>query len=242
MKTKNIFLISALALSGLWLALLLLSLFKVFDLSSVMLENFNYIMAFALIIICLAIFTISLFIENKKFLDVPEWISCAFYVAFFLFTNVYYLFGLYNIIYTNLLFYASLSVLISILSVSIYYNCLKNEVGQLKNKISFTGFLLFCISTAMSVCVELVIMFVKFCFNTNINLTSHALASWGILLLVATVFALLFQISISGDKKFVNACLIKTKLPDVKTENTAEQKRVENKTTSSHQKPNARKH
>lgn len=211
MKVKNGFLISALVLSVLWFGFLMLTLFKVIDISAILAPSFNYLLAFASIVCCLGLYTLALFIENRNFLNVPVWISCCFYVAFFLFTNVYYLFDLYNIIWTNLLFYVCLSVLVSILSISIYYNCLKENDGTLKNKIGFTGFMLFCISITISVIFELVVMFIKFCLNTTINLTSHTLASFGILVLGATIFAIIFHHSIKGNKKFANACLIKVK-------------------------------
>lgn len=241
MKTKNAFLISALSLSVLWVVLLLLALFRVFDFSGVINTNFNYIVAFGIVVACLFIYTLSLFIENKKMLDVPVWISCSFYAAFFIFTNVYYFFGLYDNMITNLLFYAALSVLISILSISIYYNCLKDDQGLLKNKIGFTGFILFCISTAICVVFELVVIFFKFCANTNINLTIHTLTTFGILLLGATVFAVAFYYSIAGKKKFVNSCLIKTKLPQASTQQPS-QEVTKNKNNSGNQKPRQKRH
>ena len=207
---KNTFLICALALSALYFGFLMLGLFNVVNISGVVGKNFNYLLAFAAIVACLGIYTISLFIENHNALEVPTWISCTFYVCFFVFTNVYYFFGLYDILVTNLIFYIALSVLISILSLSIYYNCLKNDDGTLKNKINFTAFILFCISTALSVCFSLIVMFIKFMINTNVNLTVHTLSSFGIMLLSACLFAIIFHTSIKTDKKFANACLIKT--------------------------------
>ncbi len=238
MKAKNAILISALALSGLYFVFLLLSLLGVFNISAILYEDFNYLIAMACIIACLGLYTIALFIENHNNLVVPTWLSISFYICFFVFTNIYYLFGLYNIIYTNLIFYVALSVLISILSISIYYNCLKADDGTLKNKTYFTGFMLFCISITISVIFELVVMFIKFCFNTNINLTTHALASFGILILGATIFSILFHASINKTKRFANACLIKvnmnqvakTQENNIKKENKKSVKATETKT------------
>ena len=208
---KNAFLISALALSALYFAFLMFGLFNVINIAPVLGKNFNYLLAFAAIVACLGLYTISLFIENHNALEVPTWLACTFYVCFFVFTNIYYLFGLYDILILNLVFYIAMGVLISMLSISIYYNCLKNDDGTLKNKIGFTSFILFCISTALSVCFSLVVMLIKFFINTNVNLTIHTLSSFGILLLCASLFSIVFNISIKTDKKFVNACLIKTK-------------------------------
>ena len=208
---KNTFLICALALSALYFGFLMLGLFNVINISGILGKNFNYLLAFAAIVACLGIYTISLFIENHNALDVPTWLSCTFYVCFFVFTNIYYLFGLYDILITNLLFYVALSVLIGILSLSIYYNCLKDNDGYLENKINFTAFMLFCISTALSVCFSLVVMFIKFMLNTNTNLTTHTLTSFAIMLLSACLLSIIFHTSIKTDKKFANACLIRTK-------------------------------
>ncbi|MBQ7579205.1 MAG: hypothetical protein IJT25_01595 [Clostridia bacterium] len=208
---KNIFLICALSLSALYFVFLMLGLFNVINISGVLGKNFNYLLAFAAIVACLGLYTISLFIENHNALEVPTWLACSFYVCFFVFTNIYYLFGLYDILITNLIFYIALGVLIGVLSLSIYYNCLKNDDGYLQNKLGFTSFMLFSISTTISVCFSLVVMFIKFIVNTNVNLTIHTLSSFGILLLASALLSIIFNISIKTDKKFANACLIKTK-------------------------------
>ena len=207
MKTKNIFLISALCLSGLYFVFLMLSIFGVFNIKTP--NSFNFIWAIVGIIVCLGLYTLALFIENRKKLDVPVWISCTFITCFFIFVNIFYILGFYENIYLTMIFYAALSVLVSILSISIYYNCLKNDDGLLRNKLGFTGFMLFSISTTLSVCFEVVIVFIKYLSNTNINLTTYIVSSFSILLLGAGIFALLFSHSIKGNKKFANACLIK---------------------------------
>lgn len=208
MKVRNSFLIGALVLSVAHFVILMLSLFNVINTSAVINPNFNYFVAFALIVIGLILYVISLFVEEKSKLSVPTWLSCTFYLAFFVFTNVYYFFGLYNQLLTNLIFYLVLSVLISILSLSIYYNALKELDGTLNNKNRFIGVVLFAISISISVLVVFVVNIIKFIVNHNINITVHFLASFGILILSALVFAVLFSESIKKTKKFANACLI----------------------------------
>ncbi|MBQ7452842.1 MAG: hypothetical protein IJS68_01075 [Clostridia bacterium] len=209
-KIKSGFLIGALALSGLYFIFLLLGLFNVLKISAILPETFNYLMAFAIIIACLALYSLALFIETHNRLEVPVWIACSFYIAFFIFTNIYYLFGLYSNTYFSLFFYVVLGVLVSILSLSIYFNCLKDEAGLLKNRVHFTGFILFAISTTLSVIFKLVVMFIKFVCNVGVNLTLETIITFGILLLISTIFAICFDLSIGGKKTFANACLIKT--------------------------------
>ena len=209
MKVKNAFLIGALTLSLAHFVILLLCLFNVINASAVMPNNFNYFVAFGLIAVCLALFMIALFVEQKRALSVPTWLACSFYAAFFIFTNVYYFFGLYNNLLTNLLFYVVLAVLISILSLSIYFNELKGLNGTLENKNRFLGIILFSLSTSISLIIELVIMLIKFIITPNINVTVHALASFGILIMSALIFAVLFTQSLKKTKRFANACLIK---------------------------------
>ncbi|MBO4569781.1 MAG: hypothetical protein J5689_00995 [Clostridia bacterium] len=209
MKVKNGFLIGALVLSVAHFVILMLTLFNVINASSVLPANFNYFVAFALIAVCLALFTIALFVESKKQLIVPTWLAVSFYCCFFIFTNIYYFFGLYNIFLTNLLFYVVLAVLVSILSLSIYYNELKALDGTLENKNRYLGYVLFSISVSISLIFELIVMLIKYISNPNVNLTVHALASFGILILGALIFAVLFTESIKKTKRFANACLIK---------------------------------
>ena len=208
MKTRNGFLIASLALSALYFIFLLLCLFNVFDVSGVINPNFNYFLAFSLIIVCLALYVISLFIEEKRKLSVPTWLACSFYLSFFLFTNIYYFFGLYSYIFPMLIFYIALGVLISILSLSVYYNNLKELNGTLANKNNFIGYVLFAISISISTLIAFVINLVKYLINQNINITVYFLSSFGLLILSAFVFAILFTLSINRKKKFANACLI----------------------------------
>jgi|GEM_PF-3813952 len=208
-RVKNAFLIAALVCSIAHFAILLLSLFSVINISGVVSSSFNYFLAFALIALCLGLFTLSLFVEGKKNLIVPTWLSCAFYLSFFVFTNIYYFFGLYSSIWFTLLFYLVLAVLVSVLSLSIYFNELKALDGTLQNKNRFLGVTLFSISTAISAIIVLVISFIKYLVNTHSNLTVVMLASFGILILVSLISSIVFAQSVKKTKRIANACLIK---------------------------------
>ena len=90
----NIALIVALVFSVVHLIVLTLGLFGTITLN--VYEEFNYIFAYILVVLSLALFILSFFITKIKGLVVPAWFRIMFYIAFFLFTNTYYIIGGYR--------------------------------------------------------------------------------------------------------------------------------------------------
>ena len=84
----NITLICVLSLSFIYFMLLTLNLFNVFAFNFP--QSFSYITAYLLMILCFGLYVLGFFIETRKSIKIPTWLKMTFYVAFFIFTNIYY--------------------------------------------------------------------------------------------------------------------------------------------------------
>ena len=90
----NITLICTLSFTCIHLLLLTLNLFGVtrFELHN----NFNYIVAYILVIASLALYVSGFYLYRFTNMYIPAWFRMMFYIAFYLFTNVYYILGWFN--------------------------------------------------------------------------------------------------------------------------------------------------
>ncbi len=210
-KLNNILLYSAIVLSGLWIIMLSLGMFEVFNLYKVAGTNFNYWWAFAIVIVCMLLYIGFLFIEKIKNLDIPAWFKNLFYVAFFVFTNVYYLFGLYHTIAGIVIFDICFAALINILAVSLFYNTQKDAKNAVKTTDKFLVFSCFCYSSAAILIYQLIVGICK-CFAKKLIITNIAalfVTEISTMLCVTFVFAIIFTLSMRGSRRLVNNCLIK---------------------------------
>lgn len=174
-------------------------------------NNFNYIFAYILTIICLALYILGFFVTRLKRIIFPEWLRILFYVAFFLFTNVYYIFGLHTNLIGIIIFYAYIAFLINIVSVSVFYNTQKDEKNRLKASNKFISISVFCYSVAITTFVQFVIALAKvILFKTGSTTTMLVyVVSTASMLIVSIALALIFFLSLEKSKKFINACLVK---------------------------------
>lgn len=222
-KPSYITLICSLALSVAQLVILFLGVFGVLVPTWHIGSSFNYLIAFCLIAVNLILDIVFMIIENKKLLDIPEWFRVVFFIGFFVFTNIYYYFNLYNIIYTEILFYIYLATVLSILSISIFYNVQK-EGKTVKTNNKFACVSTFTYATSMFLVIETVITAVKVLLGGAKN--PHALTLFLInscvAILVSLVISIIFYISLAKTKKIINRCLIKIN-------NTEEEKNEETK-------------
>ncbi|MBQ9790111.1 MAG: hypothetical protein IJW24_00765 [Clostridia bacterium] len=211
-KPSLIVLSVSLGLSIAFTVLLCLGLFGVLVPSWIKEQNFNYMIAFVLVILNLVLDIVFMVVESKRKLDIPEWFRVVFFIGFFIFTNVYYYFGLYTIIYTEVLFYIYLSIVLSILSISIFFNVQKNENNQVKSSNAYAAISTFTYSTSMFLIFETIITAIKIVSNANdvengiLMFLIHSCVS----IFVSLVVSLSFYSSLVRKKKFINACLIRT--------------------------------
>lgn len=205
----NITLIVVLAFSVVHLLILMLGVFAVIDLKTT--ENFSYIVAFSLVIVCLLLYMFGFFITKQAKLIIPSWISILFYVAFFLFTNTYYILGAYQNIWCIALLFMYISMLVTLLSLSLFYNIQKDEKGRLIVSAKYLTVTVFLWSTAINSIIQFVVSFVKnFGFETyKFSNLSAFVVEYASMLLVSIMISVLFYLSLNRTKQFVNSCLVK---------------------------------
>lgn len=179
--------------------------------------NFSYIVAYIMVILCLLLYCLGFFISSQKRIVFPSWLRILFYFAFFIFTNIYHLFGLYDNYIFNIFFFMYIAFLINIVSVSVFYNVQRDEKYRLKTSKGFITTSVFLYSTGAMLILEFLVTAIRlFIFPTspmsNLTMTVIELSSC---LFVSIVMLILFDLSLSKSKKFINSCLVKyiTKSP-----------------------------
>lgn len=205
----NITLICVLAFSAVHLLLLTLNLFNVTNFN--LPENFSYIFAYILMIFCLGLYILGFWIDNIKTLKIPTWFKVMFYIAFFIFTNVYYIAGLYHNIFFVVIFIAYISFLLNICAISICFNINKDEKNKLKIS---TKTLIFNTTTyAISLCslALFLISIIKVIFVGIFAFTSliHFIIEMSTMLVVCGLMATILALSHKKSKVIINKCLIK---------------------------------
>ena len=210
-KLSNILLYTALALSGVWIVLLTLGAFKVFDLSALAGKNFNYIAAYVIVIVGLLLYIGFMFIEKIKGLIIPEWFKNLFYISFFIFTNVYYFFGLYGTIAGLIIFDVCLACLLNIAAVSIFYNTQKDEKNSVKTTNKFLSLTTFSYAVSGGTIYLIIAGIIKIISKSSALLSSLAIlvTEMSVILFVSIIFALMFILSMKRERRLINSCLIK---------------------------------
>ena len=206
----NITLICVLVFSFVHLTLLTLNLFGVTALE--FRENFNYLIAYILAVVCLGLYIFGFFITKIKNLSIPAWFRMLFYIAFYLFTNVYYTLGLFGNIFALIAFFAYIAFLANIISLSVFYNVQKDEKNRLKSTNRFLLTSVFMYSVAInSIIMFLITTFKAFVFpNAELSTLVTFVIEMSTMLLVTIVVTLIFAGSLSKTKELINNCLIKT--------------------------------
>ena len=205
----NITLICTLSFTCIHLLLLTLNLFGVTRF--VLHENFNYIVAYILVIASLALYVFGFYLYRFSNMYIPTWFRMLFYIAFYLFTNVYYILGCFNHLLGLIFFFAYVAFLMSIASLSIYFNSQKDEKNKLKIAPKSLLSSVYFYSIAGNALLQFIINLVKVIFFKTYKLSTLTvyLAEFGTMIGVATIVIILFAISLSKSKTFINACLIK---------------------------------
>ena len=205
----NIVLICTLSFTCIHLLLLTLNLFGVtrFELN----YDFNYIVAYILVIACLALYVLGFYVHRFTNMYIPAWFRTMFYIAFYLFTNVYYIFGWFNSLTGLIFFFAYISFLMCIISLSIYFNTQKDDKNKLKIAPKSLITSVFFYSVAGNAMLQFVINFIKItCFEGYKYSALYVyLVEFGTALTVSIAVAIAFALSLARTKVFINACLIK---------------------------------
>lgn len=205
----NIVLICTLAFSFIHLLLLTLNIFGVtkFTFSA----NFSYIIAYIMVAACLALYIVGFYAYRFTNIYIPAWFRTLFYIAFYLFTNVYYSCGWFGSLVGLIFFFAYISFLTCIISLSIYFNSQKDEKNKLKIAPKSLITSVFFYSIAANALVQFLINLIKIIFFDSYKFATLPvyLIEFGTMIAVSSIVAIIFSISLSGTKTFINACLIK---------------------------------
>lgn len=205
----NITLICVLVFACVHLLLLTLNIFGVARFS--LHANFNYTVAYIMVIVSLALYIFGFFLYRFTRIYIPAWFRMLFYIAFFLFTNVYYICNWFDSIVGLIFFFAYIAFLACIISLSIYFNTQKDEKNRLKIAPKSLIASVFFYSVAGNALLQFLINIVKLIFFADYKFTtlSAYLIEFGTMIAVCSLVAIAFSISLARSKTFINACLIK---------------------------------
>lgn len=209
----NIVLVSVLALTGIYLVLLTLNLFDVFEFEFP--KTFSYITAYVLVVVCLALFICAMLVINRKKFLAPTWLRIMFYFAFFAFTNIYYAFGLFESMFWVCVMVGYISFLSIICALSIFYNSLKDDKNRLQVSNNFLLSTVFAISLAILFVISLIILVISTLSSPTTLLASsnNYVAIMLVMFLVSIFTTISFGLSLKKRKSWVNACLVKIIFP-----------------------------
>jgi len=208
---SSILLYVVLALSLVHFTFIMLSLFNVLTPAFLESNNFNYVIGFVLVGVCLALYIILMFVEKSKKLSIPEWFKVVFYIGFYVFTNVYYFLGLYSTLAGLIVFYAYLAFVLNIIALSIFFNTQKSETNILKTTTNYTVMTTFAYAITGGALIETIISAFKILLaKTSVFSTlSMLIIDMCTMILVSVIMAIIFALSLSKTKTIINKCLIK---------------------------------
>lgn len=205
----NITLICVLAFAFIHLLILTFNLFGITHIAFY--ENFSYIIAYVLVIASLALYIFGFYVYRLSNLYVPAWFRVLFYIAFYLFTNVYYVCNWFSSMVGLIFFFAYISFLMCIISLSIYFNTQKDNNNKLKISSKSLLSSVFFYSIAGNALLQFVINLIKIIAFKSYKFTtlSAYLIEFGTMIGICIITSILFSISLSRTKTFINGCLIK---------------------------------
>ena len=206
----NISLITVLVFTFVHLLILTLNVFGATSLK--IYDGFNYFIAYMLVIFSLVLYILGFFIEKITKLVIPSWFQILFYIAFFLFTNTYYILNAYSNIYAMILLFAYLSVLITVANISVFYHTQKDENNKLRASKNYIITSIFFYSTGTNGLIELFVVALKtFIFiNYPLSTLNAVVVEFSTMILVTILMTFALSLSLSKSKKLINACLIRT--------------------------------
>lgn len=164
-----------------------------------------------MVAVCLALYIVGFYAYRFTNIYIPAWFRTLFYVAFYLFTNVYYILGWFGSIVGLIFFFAYISFLACIISLSIYFNTQKDEKNKLKIAPKSLIASVFFYSIAANALIQFLINLIKIIFFDSYKFATLSvyLIEFGTMIAVCAAVAIAFALSLAGTKSFINACLIK---------------------------------
>jgi len=174
-------------------------------------DKFNYLVAYILIIVSLVIFILGfLFTKAIKF-KIPQWFQIVFYIAFFVFTNTYYITNAFNDVFSMLFLYMYISFISIIANVSVFFNVQKDEKNKLKASKKYILTSIFFYSTGTNAIFLFIVSAVKTLFFTYHSFTElpFFVLEFSAMMVITIIMTIIFSISLSHSKKIINGCLIK---------------------------------
>ncbi|MBR2909144.1 MAG: hypothetical protein IKC11_02225 [Clostridia bacterium] len=210
-KLSSILLWAVLGLSLVHFTFLLLGLFGIITPACLERPTFNYVISFVLVAICLILYIILMVVEKKKKMVMPEWFKDIFYIGFYIFTNVYYYFGLYGTLVGLVVFYVYFAFILNILALSVFFNTQKSDNNVLSTTNTFTSLTTFSYAVTAGALIEVVITAFKLVLfkNSIFSTISMVIIDMCIIVLVSIIMAIIYGSSLSKKKKVINGCLIK---------------------------------
>lgn len=174
--------------------------------------SFKYLTAYILVVISLVLYILGFFIEKITKLVIPSWFEVVFYVAFFLFTNTYYILNLYSNLFAIVFLFAYLSVLVTVINISVFYHTQKDENNKLKSTKNYILTSIFFYSVGTNAILELIITMFKYFVFPTFALTSvdAVIVEFSTMIFTSIIITVLLNLSLIRTRKFINACLIKT--------------------------------
>ena len=213
----NITLISVLSFTLIHLLILTLNLFGITNLE--LCDGFSYIIAYILVVVCLLLFIGGFFVTKIKSLIMPVWFRMMFYIAFYLFTNIYYIFGWYENVVMLVFFFAYISFLVNIIALSVFFNVQKDEKNRLKTTSNFLITTIFFYAVAINALIQFALnMFKAFVIpDYQFSTLMAFVVEMSTMVLVTIIMNIIFSVSLNRRKSIINACLIKVGTGSQKT-------------------------
>ncbi len=207
----NFLLWTVFALSFVHLLFLLLGLFNVLTPEWLTRSSFNYVVAFVLVGLCMVFYICLMIIEKRGKLIIPTWFKAVLYIGFYVFTNIYYYFGLYGQLAGLIVFYLYLGLVLNIIALALFFNTQKTENNVLKATTTFTVVTTFCYAVAGGALIETIVSALKLLIANDSIFASLSMfiIDMCLMVLVSILFAIAFSLSLSKSKTLINNCLIK---------------------------------
>lgn len=206
---SNITLIASLICTIAHLILLTVNVFK--ETPTMFFEGFSYLVAYLLIVLSLGLYLFCFYITRVGKLKIPAWFESIFYVAFFIFTNTFYITNAYSSIPAIIFLFAYIAMLSTIANVSVFYHAHKDDKNRLVVSKHYIITSIFFYSTGTNAIIQMLVTIVKtFMFPAYMFTTLECVIIESCtMLLVTIIMSILFYLSLSKTKRLINRCIIK---------------------------------
>ena len=206
-KISDIFLYVAIFLTFAFLIFVTIDLFT--SLNSRIVGSFtpNFLLTYLMMSISTIIYILLLIFERKN-LNFPEWFKCFLIFSVFVFCSIYPYLNLFTIIYTDILYNVVFSIIINIISISIFYNLLKDNNNNLKSKPFTLSLFCFSFTVMFAVIIELIEVLFNIIIRSENIVSINLIIDLLVIICSSIILNIIFFISLKTDKKLINSFLI----------------------------------